>query len=76
MLGAEHTSVVFSNRTKGNRHKLKQRKFHTNRRKNFFPMRVAEHWNRLSMEVNEPSLEIFKTHLDTLLCSLLHFTIL
>jgi len=34
-------------------------------RKNFFPLRVMEPWNRLPREVVEsPSLEIFKTHLD------------
>jgi len=36
------------------------------------PSGVAEHWNRLRREVVEsPSLEIFKTHLDAILCSLL-----
>ena len=40
-------------------------------RKNFFPLRVMEHWNRLSREVVEPpSLEIFKPRLDAVLCSL------
>ena len=43
-----------------------------NMRKNFFPLRVTEHWNRLPREaVESPSLEIFKTHLDKVLCSLL-----
>jgi len=64
--------VVPSDRTRGNRHKLKHRKFLVNMRKNFFPLRVTEHWNRLPREVMEsPSLEIFKTLLDTVLCSLL-----
>jgi len=40
--------------------------------KNFLPLRVMEHWNRLPREVVEsPSLEIFKTRLDKILCSLL-----
>jgi len=33
--------VVPSNKTRGNRHKLKHRKFHLNRRKNFFTLRVT-----------------------------------
>jgi len=46
-------------------------------RKNFFPLRVMEHWNRLPREVVEsPSLEIFKTRLDMFLCSLLQVTLL
>ncbi|KFV87623.1 hypothetical protein N308_00210, partial [Struthio camelus australis] len=55
-----------------NRHKPKHRQFCLNMRKNFFTVRVTEHWNRLPREaVESPSLEIFKSHLDTVLGNLL-----
>jgi len=41
-------------------------------RKNFFTLRVTEHWNRLPRGAMESaSLEMFKTCLDEVLCSLL-----
>ena len=61
-----------SNRERGNGHKPKHRKFQLNIRKHFFTVRVTEHWNRLPREVVEPpSLEIFKTRLDAILCNAL-----
>ncbi|KFQ10510.1 hypothetical protein N330_13582, partial [Leptosomus discolor] len=55
-----------------NGHKLEHRKFRLNMRRNFFTLRVPEHWNRLPREVvASPPLEIFKAHLDTFLCDLL-----
>ena len=66
--------MTCSNATGGNWQKLKHRKFSNNTRKNFFTVRVMEHWNRLLREVVEsPSMEIFKTCLEfkTCLCNLL-----
>jgi len=64
--------VVPSDRRRGNEHRLKHRKFHLNMRKKFFTLKVTEHCNRLPREVvDSPSLEIFKTCLDKVLCSLL-----
>jgi len=63
--------MVPSDRTRGNGHKLKQRKYQLNTRKNF-TLRVRELWTRLSRgTVESTSLEIFKTCLDEVLCNLL-----
>jgi len=57
---------------KGQWAQIEAYEFRQNMRKNFFPLKVMEHWNRLPREVVESlSLEIFKTHLDKVLCSLL-----
>ncbi|PKU40587.1 hypothetical protein llap_9117 [Limosa lapponica baueri] len=59
-------------KTRGNGHRPEYKKFHLNMRRNFFTVRVVEHWNKLPREVVEsPSLETFKTCLDIFLCNLL-----
>jgi len=64
--------VVPSDRTRGNGHKLKHRKFCLKTSKNFFPLRVTKPWHRLPRElVESPPLETFKTRLDVVLSSLL-----
>lgn len=44
-------SVVCSDMTRSNAIKLEHRNFHTNIQKNFFPVRVTEHWNSLLRNV-------------------------
>ncbi|PKU42356.1 hypothetical protein llap_7336 [Limosa lapponica baueri] len=69
--GARLFSVVPSDRSNGNGHKPEHKKLHLNMTKNF-TLRVPEHWNRLHREaVESPSLKIFITHLDMVLCNLL-----
>jgi len=51
--------------------------FYLNMRRNFFTLRVTQHLNRPPREVVESLyLEMFKTHLDEVLCSLLYVTLL
>ncbi|KGL84063.1 hypothetical protein N309_01183, partial [Tinamus guttatus] len=51
-----------------NGHKRKYQKFQRKLRKKFLTLTVTEPWNRLPREAVEfPSLEIFKTCLDTIL---------
>jgi len=59
---AKISSVLSSDRTRGNRHKVKYRKAHSNIRRNFFTVRVVECWNILPREaVESPILEILRS---------------
>ena len=62
---ANFFSAVCRDWTRGNSLNLEHRKLLTNVQKNFFMVRVTEHWNRLPRWVLESSsLEIFKILMD------------
>lgn len=65
-------SGVCSDRTKGNGHKMRYRKFHLNRIKRKFTVMVSKYGNMLPREaVESASLQVFKTYLQTVLNNLL-----
>ena len=54
--------VVCSDRTRNSGLEREHRKLHTNMQKNFFTIRVMDHWNWVPREVVESlPMEIFKT---------------
>ena len=69
--GARLFSMLASDRTRSNGHKVKHKKFHLSMRKNFFTLRVAELEQAGRAECRIPLPGDTETHLDTFLCHLL-----
>jgi len=70
-------STVPCDRTRGKEDKQKHSRFPPNIRKHFFTVKVTECWNRLPRVIVEsPSLEMFKSHVDTVFCSWLQVILL
>jgi len=68
--------MACGDRTRGHGFKLKEGRFRLDRRKKFFPMKVARYWTRLSREaVAAPSLEVFKARLDGALSNLVYWKV-
>jgi len=66
-----------SDRTTGNGHKFKYRKFHLSIRKSFFTLRVADHWDRCPRRLcGLHPWRPFKTHLDMALRTWLYLLLL